>query len=228
MNFDPVKFFEVIARAIPPELLELYPTAVDLYRRPSASYRIIKRIADVVVSILLLILTGPLWIFASLGIFFSDGPRVFFVQSRLGQDGRLFRLVKFRTLQSALPKGTPTTDIGDRTFTFGSFLRKTRIDELPQLLQVISGRMSLVGPRPEMVYYHQRSVEQIPYYSVRLAAKPGMTGWAQVKYVHTTTEDEYRQKTAHDLWYIANRSLFLDVRIALRTIGVLVERFGSK
>lgn len=228
MNFDPVRFFDVTTRALPPELLELYPDYIDLHRNLPAGYAFIKRAADIVVSILLLILTGLLWVFASVGILISDGPRIFFVQPRVGQNGRLFRLIKFRTLRPAPPKGTPTEDIGQRTFAFGSFLRRTRIDELPQLLQVIVGCMSLVGPRPEMIYYHKRSVRQIQFYEYKLAAKPGMTGWAQVKYSHTTTEDEYRKKTARDLWYIANRSIFLDLRIALRTMGILLERFGAK
>ncbi len=118
MNFDPVRFFDVTTRALPPELLELYPDYIDLHRNLPAGYAFIKRAADIVVSALLLILTGLLWVFASAGILISDGPRIFFVQLRVGQNGRLFRLIKFRTLRPALPKGTPTEDIGQRRFAF--------------------------------------------------------------------------------------------------------------
>ena len=152
LDFDPLRFFDIAARALPPELLELYPDYINQHRNPRAGYVTIKRAADIIVSIFLLILTGPLWIFASVGILISDGPPIFFVQPRVGQKGRLFRLIKFRTLRPALPKRTPTENIAHRKFAFGSLLRKTRIDELPQLLQVIVGSMSLVGPRPEMIF----------------------------------------------------------------------------
>jgi lipopolysaccharide/colanic/teichoic acid biosynthesis glycosyltransferase len=93
---------------------------------------------------------------------------------------------------------------------------------------VLRGTMSLVGPRPEMAFFHRRSMKTIPFYRYRLEAKPGLTGWAQIRYAHSTTEAEYFDKTAFDLWYVANRSIMVDAKIMLRTIGILLNRFGSK
>jgi lipopolysaccharide/colanic/teichoic acid biosynthesis glycosyltransferase len=228
MKFDPVAFLNCTAKALPPELLSIYPDYFDLRLEPSVGYLFAKRVVDVALSLILLVLTLPLWAFAAVGILIFDGPGVFFVQTRVGQNGQRFNLLKFRTLRPIRPVNIPTENLEQRKFAFGTLLRKMRIDEFPQLLQVIFGQMALVGPRPEMVYYHERSVAQIPFYECRLHTKPGVTGWAQVRFPHTTAEDEYLMKTAYDLWYVVNRSFFLDLRIVLRTFGVLLQRFGSK
>ena len=147
----------------------------------------------------------------------------------MGYQGKRFRMLKFRTLRSA-PKNleTPTEGIENRKFPFGNLLRRLRIDELPQLLMVLLGSMSIVGPRPEMEYFHTRSAATIPFYGIRLNVKPGLTGWAQIRFPHSTTEIEYCDKIAYDLWYVAHRGSFIDLKIILRTIGVLCRRSGSK
>ena len=228
LTFDPLAFFRSTARALPPEVLSLFPNHIDLVPVPSPGYRLVKRTMDVLISILAIGLTIPLWVFASIGILISDGPEVFFVQTRVGQNRRPFRIIKFRTLRSIPAPSSPTDKIARRTFRFGALLRKLRIDELPQLLNVILEQMSVVGPRPEMIYYHNRSVSRIPYHEHRLHAKPGLTGWAQVRFPHSTTEEEYLMKTAYDLWYVQNQGIALDLYICLRTIGVLLQRFGGK
>jgi len=228
LEFDTLRFFDATARLLPPELLELLPDCSVLEEEPSALYPPLKRMLDVIGSLVLIAVTVPLWIFASLGILIADGRPVFFAQWRVGHNGRMFRILKFRTLRSTMFEGSPIDNWDDRLFAFGALLRRTRIDELPQLLQVLSGAMSLVGPRPEMRFYHDRSIGQIPYYAHRLRAKPGLTGWAQIRFPHATTEDEYRIKTAHDLWYIAHRNLLLDVRITIQTVGIVLRRFGAK
>ncbi len=93
---------------------------------------------------------------------------------------------------------------------------------------IVRGTMSFVGPRPEMEYFHRRSRDSIPYYEKRLEAKPGLTGWAQIRYSHSTTEDEYRDKTAFDLWYVLHRGVLIDLKILIRTVGTLLNRFGSR
>lgn len=141
----------------------------------------------------------------------------------------MFRIVKFRTLASATDDSPGALhDIEGRVFRFGRFLRRSRIDELPQLLMIFVSAMSYVGPRPETQYFHERSEASIPCYAERLRATPGLTGWAQIRYAHTTTEDEYRDKTAYDLWYVVRRGMILDAKILVRTVGTLLNRFGSR
>ena len=227
--FDPMRFCDVALRVLPPEALELRPSYVSSALMKRTGYAVLKRIIDLIVSITALLMTLPLWIITILGILIFDGSPIFFGQARVGYQGNRFRMLKFRTLRSAQKHlDTPTEGIEYRKFPFGNFLRQLRIDELPQLLMVLSGSMSLVGPRPEMEYFHTRSTAAIPFYDIRLNAKPGLTGWAQVCFPHSTTEKEYRDKTAYDLWYVTHRSTFVDLKIILRTIGVLCRRFGSK
>lgn len=227
-HVDPLRYCDTELGVLPPELLIGRQEFLALGRR-CGLYERAKRAADISIAILALLLTLPLWAIAICGILIADGRPVFFVQPRVGRSGKLFRIVKFRTLRTnRAASHTPTDGIASRQFAFGTFLRRTRIDELPQLLNVVAGQMSLVGPRPEMIYYHRRSAKSIPCYSHRLSVTPGLSGWAQINYAHSTTDEEYREKTAFDLWYVAHRSLLLDARIALRTMWVLIKRFGAK
>jgi len=184
----------------------------------------------------ILLVSLPLWPIVAIGILIFDGRPVFFRQQRIGRHGAPFTMIKFRTLRepsgpaesSGHVAGDPVAGIDARRMPFGTFLRRLRIDELPQLLLVLGGQMSLVGPRPEMLYYHYRSVGRIRRYEHRLTVKPGVTGWAQVNYGHTTTEAEYRRKTLYDLWYVDNRNFLLDLWIILLTVGVVIRRAGAR
>jgi lipopolysaccharide/colanic/teichoic acid biosynthesis glycosyltransferase len=122
----------------------------------------------------------------------------------------------------------PNRAIEERPLKVGKVIRKLRIDESPQFLNVLKGDMSVVGPRPEMVEFHNMMKEQIPFYNMRLLVKPGITGWAQLNYKHTTTLEDYRKKTEYDLWYVKNRNIFLDLRIILQTLEAVLWRRGAK
>jgi lipopolysaccharide/colanic/teichoic acid biosynthesis glycosyltransferase len=193
------------------------------------AYDAAKRVLDVAAAILLLTASLPLLLLAVLGTALSDGRPVLFHQLRVGRFGGRFSLLKLRTLRgNGGEGGTPNDDIEERVFPFGAFLRQTRLDELPQLINVLKGDMSLIGPRPEMGYFHERWTGVIPFYEKRLLVRPGMSGWAQVRFSHTTDEMDYWDKTAYDLWYIAHRSFLVDMRICLRTIGVILFGFGAR
>jgi lipopolysaccharide/colanic/teichoic acid biosynthesis glycosyltransferase len=192
-------------------------------------YDVVKRLFDTLVAAVLLALGLPFMLVAAVGIALADGRPVLFRQMRVGRYGTRFSLLKFRTLREHCEKAaTPNDDIEDRVFRFGALLRQTRLDELPQLINVIKGDMSLIGPRPEMIYFHDRWAATIPFYKKRLLVRPGLSGWAQVRFSHTTDEMDYWDKTAYDLWYITHRNPIVDVRIFLRTIGVILFGFGAR
>ncbi len=222
-ELDLLRFYRIALRVFPPR----FYTPARARRR--YGYQIVKWLADVSISLVGILASLPVLIAAGIAILIADGRPIFFTQERVGKDGRPFSLIKLRTLKNAIvAPDQPTAGIDDRQFTLGTLLRRSRIDELPQLINVLRQEMSLVGPRPEMPFYHQRSLHHIPNYLVRTRVLPGLTGWAQVNYSHSTTEAEYYEKTAYDLWYVENRSAWLDGRILLKTIGVVARRFGSK
>jgi len=227
--FDPARFCDVALRVLPPAVLAVRRTYVHWEEHARRAYDVLKRFFDVFAAVLLLLLSSPLMAFAALGILATDGKPALFRQARVGRYGKRFRLHKFRTLRDEPPViGTPNDTIEQRVFRFGILLRQTRLDELPQLFNVIKGDMSLIGPRPEMEFFHERCVTTIPFYRKRLIVRPGLSGWAQVRFPHTTGETEYWDKTAYDLWYIAHRNILVDARIALRTIGVMLFGFGAR
>lgn len=188
-----------------------------------------KRILDAVLSALALILTSPVILSVAILILLEDGRPVVYKQKRVGKFGREFEFIKLRSLkESGFDPEQPNRNIEQRMLKVGSFIRKFRLDELPQLWLVLKGTMSLVGPRPEMVVYHLQCVNKIPYYSYRLKLKPGLTGWAQINYQHTTTLDEYRTKLEYDLYYVKNHSVWLDLSIILKTLEAIIFRRGAR
>lgn len=183
-----------------------------------------KRMADLVISICAIFLLSPVMLMAALGIKLTSPGPVFFVQERVGKDGKKFRMLKFRSMRINDRENTGWSTAGDprRTF-FGRFIRKTSIDELPQLFNVLAGQMSLVGPRPEMPYHVEHFQNEIPDYLLRLRMHPGMTGWAQIHGLRGDTSVEERVR--YDLWYIEHWSLALDLKILARTaLGGFINR----
>jgi lipopolysaccharide/colanic/teichoic acid biosynthesis glycosyltransferase len=160
-----------------------------------------------------------LGVIVSLGIKLNSKGPVFYVQERVGEDHKLFRLFKFRTMVVDAEKGEPkwAEENDPRVTKVGKILRKVRLDEWPQLLNVIRGEMSLVGPRPEREYFIRKLEETIPFYSMRFSVKPGLTGWAQVNYPYGSSVEDALEKLQYDLYYIKNMSLLLDFRILLKT-----------
>jgi sugar transferase (PEP-CTERM system associated) len=199
--------------------------------RQSPVRTLIKRAFDLTASLALLIVCLPVLLVAALCIFLESGKPVLYRQERVGRDGRVFTLIKLRSMRNdAEGDGTArwAEDNDERTTRVGQFLRKSRIDELPQLLNVIRGEMSLVGPRPERPMFVDQLTRQLPYYTVRHCVKPGITGWAQVRYEYGASVDDAVEKLQYDLYYVKNHSLFLDVMILFSTIEVVLWGKGAR
>jgi sugar transferase (PEP-CTERM system associated) len=192
---------------------------------------VVKRLFDLAVSLVLLVATLPLLLVAMIAIFLESGGPLFYIQERVGQGGRTFRIIKLRTMRpDAESDGTPRwADRNDSRITrVGQLLRNTRIDELPQLWNVLVGDMSFVGPRPERPYFVRQLIERIPFYDVRHSVKPGVTGWAQVRYSYGASVEDGLAKLQYDLYYVKNHSLFLDLMVMVETVQVVVLGKGAR
>jgi sugar transferase (PEP-CTERM system associated) len=190
-----------------------------------------KRLMSVFLSALGLLLAAPLMAVIAAALRLDSKGRIIFRQKRVGQDGKLFDLYKFRTMyQGSDPAGQyrPVQENDDRITRVGHWLRRTRLDELPQLYNILRGDMYFIGPRPFVPNQEQEMAEKIPFYSQRWAVKPGATGWAQINHGYCATVEENAEKLAYDLFYIKNMSIGLDLLIAFRTVKVLLLGRGSR
>lgn len=190
----------------------------------------VKRLFDLVAALILLLLALPVMVVTALAILIESGFPIFYKQERVGLNGRLYNVVKFRSMRIDAEKdGKPrwATANDDRTTRVGRIIRKLRIDELPQLFSVLAGEMSLVGPRPERPYFVDQLTRSIPFYAVRHSVKPGVTGWAQVNYHYGASVDDSIQKLQYDLYYVKNHTLFLDIVILFETVGVVLSCRGA-
>lgn len=221
------EFYEIISRKIPLGSISDGWILNKINKSENFLYSKIKRLTDVVLSILLLTVTSPLWILTSIIIPLETKGPVIFKQKRLGLNAKEFVLYKFRSMRVENNTLIFTAKNDPRITRFGKILRKTRIDEIPQLINVIKGDMSLIGPRPERPEYATELQKQIPFYNQRLIMRPGITGWDQVsgEYHSPTKEDTYK-KLQNDLYYIKNCSLNLDFSIAMKTIATMFMREG--
>ncbi|MFH1336263.1 MAG: TIGR03013 family XrtA/PEP-CTERM system glycosyltransferase, partial [Candidatus Zixiibacteriota bacterium] len=190
----------------------------------------IKRLVDLGVSSLLLLLTLPIIPLTALAIRVDTPGPIFFKQERIGKGGRTFILWKFRSMcQNAEDCGAVWCKEKDHRVTrVGKWIRLLRIDEIPQLYNVFRGEMTLIGPRPERPEFIQELEKQIPYYGIRHSVRPGITGWAQVNYRYGASVEDALRKLEYDLYYIKNMSLFLDLKIILKTIGVVLFGQGAR
>lgn len=191
----------------------------------------IKRVFDVVASSILLIITLPVMVVTALCILLEDGSPILYRQERVGKGGKTFMVAKFRSMRNDAEKGGKpqwalTND--PRVTRVGRIIRKLRIDELPQIFNVLNGDMSFVGPRPERPYFVNQLIAEIPYYNVRHSVKPGITGWAQVRYQYGASVEDAIEKLQYDLYYVKNHSLFLDVIILIETIEVVLLGKGGR
>jgi len=210
---------------IPPSLAARYSAEFSRSLASRKSPHTWQRMLDLVISVPLSIILLPAIGCIALLIFLSDGRPVFFVQQRVGMREKPFQLVKFRTLKN----GHPLSDIAEedhalRSFSVGKFLRSMRLDELPQLWNVLKGEMSLVGPRPEMPFFYERSKRSIPFYEFRSSVLPGITGWAQVHYKRSFTPEEYETKTSYDLAFLLLFSPSLYFKCLGFTLDAIVYR----
>src|SRR4051794_7214170 len=198
--------------------------------RVSRLSRVMKRTIDLTLSIVMAIVALPLMLLATLLVLLDDGRPVLYRQERVGENGRAFVLTKFRSMRKDAEKGGKpmwATDGDDRITRIGRFLRKTRLDELPQLWNVIRGDMSFVGPRPERPFFVDQLAADIPFYQQRHAVKPGLTGWAQVKYRYGSSREDAMEKLRYDLYYIKHLSVIFDLTIVFDTVKVVLFRKGA-
>ena len=188
-------------------------------------------ICDLLVPFVLIALTLPIMVIVTLAIRCDSPGPVFYRQERVGLGGRRFNLLKFRSMiEDAEPEGRPVwaAQNDNRVTRVGRFIRRMRIDELPQLFNVLRGEMSMVGPRPERPYFVDQLTEIIPFFAERHSVKPGVTGWAQIKYPYGASIEDARKKLAYDLYYLKSRSITLDLLILLSTVRVVILQQGAR
>jgi exopolysaccharide biosynthesis polyprenyl glycosylphosphotransferase len=198
--------------------------------RSNPFYELIKRVMDLVIALVGIVALAVLFPFISLAILLDTGFPVFFLQNRMGKNGKEYKIIKFRTMvQNSEKKGEVrvTTQNDDRITRAGKFLRRSHLDELPQFINILRGEMSMVGPRAERSELVTELQEQIPFYRARLLVKPGITGWAQVNFGYATTVEDTAVKLEYDLYYIKHRNLLMDILIIVRTIGTVVGLRGQ-
>lgn len=228
---DVREFFERIFDRIPLSLIDAQWVIRNISSHSRALYDIAKRVMDLCIAIPLGMVTLIVYPFVYIAIRFEDDGPLFIYQERVGKNGALMKICKFRSMtgddKGAYAMGGKTQLHETRV---GRFLRKTRIDEFPQLLNVIRGDLSLVGPRPELPALAEIYRKEIPYYDMRHTIQPGLSGWAQIYHEqhphHGTAVQDTRDKLSYDLFYVKNRSFLLDLKIALRTISVLLSMVG--
>lgn len=229
INFiDMHKIYEDVFDRVPLSLLKYNWFLENISTSPRVTYDVLKRIMDIVVSLVLGLVSLLLYPFVFLAIKIDDGGSIFSFQKRIGQNNRVVSIVKFRTMTTANDQGK-WKESENKVTKVGQFLRETRIDELPQLWNVLKGDISLVGPRPEFPDPVKEYTQEIPYYNVRHVIKPGLSGWAQIYGEHPhhgTDVNKTKNKLSYDLYYIKNRSFLLDFKILVRTIKTMLSRAG--
>jgi sugar transferase (PEP-CTERM system associated) len=191
----------------------------------------VKRVFDIFCALLLILVSAPAMLVAALAIKLESRGPVFYRQERVGLEGKSFMVTKFRSMRTDAEKdGKPrwASKNDDRVTRVGQFIRRTRIDELPQLFNVLNGEMSLVGPRPERPFFVEQLTQEIPFYAVRHSVKPGVTGWAQVRYHYGSTVEDSQEKLQYDLYYVKNHTLFLDLVVLFETVGVVLTGKGAR
>ena len=198
--------------------------------RASRTTRAMKRAVDLLLAAVGLVLAAPLMVLTALAVRLESPGPVLYRQERVGENGRIFTLCKFRSMRTDAESGTPVwaKERDDRVTRIGRFIRLTRLDELPQLWNVLRGDMSFVGPRPERPFFVEQLAAVIPFYLERHAVKPGVTGWAQVKYRYGSSVEDAMEKLRYDLYYIKHLSVVFDLTIVIDTVKVILSAKGAK
>jgi len=227
---DLSRFFERVHGQVPIESLKVSWLIYGNGYRQNWRRTFMKRVFDILVAAVLLVLTLPIMFIVALMILLEDGGPIVYRQQRVGARGAVFTLLKFRSMSKNAEKGNAVwaSVNDDRVTRVGKFLRRTRVDELPQLLNVLKGEMSFVGPRPERPEFVAMLTERIPFYAVRHSVKPGLTGWAQVRYSYGATVEQSVKKLEYDLYYVKNHTLVLDLVILLETVRVVLLGEGAR
>jgi len=220
-------FYEHISGKIPVEEIDVNWFLDNLKEGEKSYFNSLKNIFDYFFSAILLLITLPFWPIIAIMIKIESYGPVFFKQKRMGLKGKTFVMIKFRTMTESENDGTMTVEGDIRITKLGNILRKTRLDEIPQLLNIIRGEMSFIGPRPERPEFIEDLEKEVPFYNTRLLVKPGLSGWDQVSgEYHSASSEDTLKKLQNDLFYIKNRSLYLDTIIILKTISAILNRAG--
>ena len=225
--YDFSTFWEEFNQSIPISSTNKIWFLNNLKNSKKNTYESIKRIIDIIFSLLFGIISLIFYPFIFLGIITTRGS-IFYRQKRVKRNNKIFKIIKFRTMfLDSEQNGAQWAKKNDSRVTkFGKFLRETRLDELPQLWNILKGEMSFIGPRPERPEFIKRLSEQIPHYNLRHLIKPGLTGWAQVKYSYGSSVNDSQEKLCYDLYYLKNRTPLLDINIILKTIATVLSRKG--
>lgn len=224
---DIAKFYENFTGKVPVHSISQMWFLENLNEGSKTLFNLVKRFYDLIFSLLIFIVTLPFWLLAAIVIKLESQGPVFFIMPRAGRNNRLFNLIKFRTMKEEGNDRSPTKVHDPRITGFGKLLRRTRLDELPQVINIIRGEMSFVGPRPERPELVSELEKIIPFYHERLLVKPGLTGWDQVSgEYHSPSPEDSLKKLQYDLFYIKNRSIYLDLSIILKTVATVISRMG--
>jgi exopolysaccharide biosynthesis polyprenyl glycosylphosphotransferase len=221
-------FYELLSGKIPVEEISANWFLENLRENQRSYFNFLKRIMDILGALIVLIISLIFWPLIALIVKLESRGPIFFRQKRLGRQGQQFTIFKFRTMREDNNDRALTVDGDKRITIFGNFLRKTRLDEIPQMINVLKGDMSFIGPRPERPELAQALEQTIPFYNTRLIVKPGLSGWDQVSgEYHSPTAEDTLKKLQNDLFYIKNRSLFLDLTIVMKTVATILSKGGK-
>ena len=226
-----INWFEKEFHRVPTNLIENKYQLIMKIKSIEDSFHIrIKRIGDIFVSLLIILLASPIILIVSLLIYLEDKGPIFYSQIRTGLNGEIIKIIKFRSMHvDAEIEGIQWSKNNDKRITsIGKIIRAVRIDELPQLFCVLTGSMSLIGPRPERPEIEKKLFKEVPYYNSRYVLKPGISGWAQVNYPYGASISDTKIKLSYDIYYISNFSFFLDLLIFFKTIKLVLNAKGYK
>ncbi len=226
---DLIGFYELLTKKIPISAVSEAWFIENLKESDKKVYDFLRKILErfvAFIGFIVFVLIFPfVWIIVKIG---DNGP-IFYKQARVGENGKIFEIIKFRTMIVNAEKNGPQWAIaGDLRITkIGKFLRRSRLDETPQIINILRGDMSFIGPRPERPEFVSSFTSEIPFYNIRHLIKPGVTGWAQMNYKYAASKQENLEKLQYDIYYIKNRSFVLDLAIVLKTINVVLRREGQ-
>ena len=221
---DTAHAYEKYLYKIPVEYINLSYMIENIKIKKDVAYKFVTSVINIIFSITILLLLSPILIISSIFIYFYDKGPILYTQERVGLNGKIFKLYKLRSMTISAEKDGAVWSTGasdSRVTPIGRIIRKLHIDEIPQMINILKGDLTLVGPRPERPEFVSMLEKEIPYYSFRHIIRPGFTGWAQIKYRYARTTEDSKEKFEYDLYYIKNKNIFLDIGIIIRTIQII-------